>query len=229
MSRKWRGGPGSRRCRAASPPRARPWRRRPDPAHVAGHSRATLSRMPTASSISRSPTISGGRMRSTLSPAVRHKQPLAAQFRDDIAGRHVAADAEQQPGAAQFGEQPRVIRDQLFEPAAQQPRHPLDPLEEAGLQHHVEHGVAARDRHRVAAERRAVRPRDHAGSRLLGRQTRADREPVPERLRDRHDVRRHAGPFMREQLAGAAHAASAPRHRRAAARTRRRSSRRPLR
>src|SRR5262249_36733198 len=41
-----------------------------------GHSSATLCITPSASSISRSPTISGGRMRRTFSPAVRHNRPF---------------------------------------------------------------------------------------------------------------------------------------------------------
>src|SRR4029077_17122366 len=43
--------------------------------HV-GHSAATLCMTPSASSISRSPMISGGAMRSTFSPAVRVNRPF---------------------------------------------------------------------------------------------------------------------------------------------------------
>src|SRR5262249_54482865 len=46
----------------------------------AGHSRATWFITPSASSISRSPTISGGRMRSTLSPAVSVSSPFWRSF-----------------------------------------------------------------------------------------------------------------------------------------------------
>src|SRR5437762_3341960 len=60
---------------------------------------------------------------------------------------------------------------------------------------------------RRAAAGRAGRPGAHADSGLLGRQARADREPVPQGLRDRHNVGRDPGPFMREQFAGAAHPA----------------------
>src|SRR5262249_7223729 len=47
-----------------------------DPGH-AGHAPATLSMMPTASPISASLTTSGGRMRSTFSPAVSASSPFS--------------------------------------------------------------------------------------------------------------------------------------------------------
>ena len=47
----------------------------------------------------------------------------------------------------------------LFE----QQRHLLRVLEKTGLQHDVQHRVRGRNRKRVAAEGRAVRPRRHAG------------------------------------------------------------------
>ena len=47
----------------------------------------------------------------------------------------------------------------------------------------------------------------HAGRSLLGRQAGAQREAAADALGDRHDVGRDAGPFMGEELAGAADAA----------------------
>ena len=79
-------------------------------------------------------------------------------------------------------------------------------LEEAGLQHHVEHRIGRRHRQRIAAEGRAVRARRHAGRGLRRRKARADRKAAAERLGQRHDVGRDAEPLVGEQLAGAAHA-----------------------
>jgi hypothetical protein len=81
-----------------------------------------------------------------------------------------------------------------------------DLVEETRRQHHVEHRVARRAGERVAAISRAMR----AGNQRLGEtflgQNGAEREAAADPFRRRHDVRRDAGPFMREQLAGAAHA-----------------------
>src|SRR6202030_2570098 len=79
--------------------------------------------------------------------------------------------------------------------------------EETGLEHRVENGIASRHRQRVAAKGRSVGPGDHPDRGALGCKTSADREAVPERLRDRHDVRRNALPFMCEELPGAPHTA----------------------
>ncbi len=79
-------------------------------------------------------------------------------------------------------------------------------VEEAGLQHHVEHGIGGSDRQRIAAEGRAVRTGRHAGGGLGGGQHRADRKAAAERLRQRHHVRRHADALVGEEIAGAAHA-----------------------
>src|SRR5215813_852865 len=59
----------------------------------AGHSRATLFMTSSASSMSRSPTISGGRTRSTLSPAVRVNNPFCRNF----AAKSVAGTMQRMP------------------------------------------------------------------------------------------------------------------------------------
>ena len=96
---------------------------RSDPTHVAGHSRATLSRMPRASSISR---LADDQRRQDAQHIVAGGQaradPRRAVSRRNRRPSRLAADAEQQPGAAQFGEQLRVGRDQRLELPAQQPR-----------------------------------------------------------------------------------------------------------
>src|SRR6516165_9849192 len=62
--------------------------------HV-GHSAATLRMTPSASSTSRSPTISGGRMRSTFSPAVRHNRP----FWRSLATKSAAGTTQRMPSS----------------------------------------------------------------------------------------------------------------------------------
>ena len=176
MSRKWRGGSGGA-CRSPIDASSRA-----DASH-AGHSRATLFMMSSASSISRSPTISGGRMRSTLSPAVRVSSPFCAQLGDKIAGRHDAADAEQQARAAQLR---RTAWDRTATSASSRPRSSLaicvDAVEEAGLEHHVEDRIAGRHRQRVAAKGRAVGAGDHARprpARWRGRRRSGSRSRAP--------------------------------------------------
>ena len=88
----------------------------------------------------------------------------------------------------------------------QQQRHLLHVVEEAGLEHDVEHRVRRRDRQRVAAEGRAMRTRRHAGCGFRGREARADRETAAERFRQRHHIRRNADALVGEEIAGAAHA-----------------------
>ena len=160
-------------------PRARPWRRCSDPTYAAGHSRATLSRMPMASSISRSPTISGGRMRSTLSPARQAQQTLAAQFRDDIAGRHDcsgcrAAAPSRAIRRTASGNPRRAFR--AGRAAAARSARPARKsrgssiTSSTALPHATASGLPPKVEPCV--------PGDHAGSGLLGRQTRADREAV---------------------------------------------------
>ena len=80
-------------------------------------------------------------------------------------------------------------------------------VEETRLQHRIEHRIADRHGERIAAEGRAVRAGHHALGGLVGGQERADRKAAADALGDRHYVRRDAGPLVREQLAGAAHAA----------------------
>ena len=120
---------------------------------------------------------------------------------------HDAADAEQQPGTAQLGEQLGIGFDQFVEPAAEQLGRGLDTIEEAGFEHHVENGVAGRHRQRIAAKGRAVGAGDHADRGALGREAGADRKAAAQRLGDRHDVGRDPGPFIGEQPAGPPHAA----------------------
>ncbi len=79
-------------------------------------------------------------------------------------------------------------------------------VEEAGLQHDIEHGIRRGDRQRIAAEGRAVRAGRHAFGRFRRGEARADREAAAERLGQRHHIRRHADALIGEQLAGAAHA-----------------------
>ena len=70
-------------------------------------------------------------------------------------------------------------------------------------EHDVEHGIADRHGERIAAESRAMRARRHALGGLGGGEAGADRKAAAERLGERHDVGRHAGALIGEQLAGA--------------------------
>src|SRR2546423_1598413 len=63
------------------------------------------------------------------------------------------------------------------------------------------------DANGVAAKCEAVHAGTMADGGLRGAWARADRKPAPQALRDRHNVGRDPGPFMREQFAGAAHPA----------------------
>ena len=158
------------------------------------------------------------------------KQTLAAQFRDEIAGRQLDCSGCRADSPSRATRRTVWVgRDQRFEPAPQQPRRPLTRSKKPGSSITSSTALPARHRHRVAAEGRAVGAGDHAAGRLFGRQTGADREPVPERLRHRHDVRRRRPPIHARTAGRCGPCRTAPRHRRAAARTRRRSSRSPFR
>ena len=89
----------------------------------------------------------------------------------------------------------------LGEPLLEQQRHLAHVIEEARLRHLVEHGVAGRDRERIAAEGRAVGAGRHAVGGLGGGQHRADREARAETLGQRHDVGRDAELLVAEHLA----------------------------
>ena len=79
-------------------------------------------------------------------------------------------------------------------------------LEEARLEHNIEHRVCGRDRKRIAAKRRTVRTRRHADGRFAGGQTGAYRKAAAKRFCQRHHIRRDAEALVGKQLAGAAHA-----------------------
>ena len=204
MSRKWRGGPG----RPRRPSIGADLRGRAAP-YAAAIPARPCSMMPSASSISRSPTISGGRMRSTLSPAVRHSSPSAAQLGDEIAGRHDCSGCR----AAGPSRAIRRTASDRPRPALRAAPQQLAPsrstrVEEAGLQHHVEHGVAGRHRQRVAAEGRAVAcPATMPTAAFSVARQAPIGKPFPSALATAMMSGGDPVPFMREQLAGAAHAA----------------------
>ncbi|CDX33909.1 hypothetical protein MPLA_1690011 [Mesorhizobium sp. ORS 3359] len=140
--------------------------------------------------------------------AGRHgKQVLVAQRHVHLGIGHGAFQAEHQAGPPDaFYDLGKFVRD-CRKALLQQQRLALHVLQEAVGQHHVEHGVADRHRQRIAAEGGAVHAGGHAGRRLVRGEAGAHREAAADALGDRHQVRRDAGPFMREQLAGAADAA----------------------
>ena len=124
-----------------------------------------------------------------------------------VAHRRLDLDAGQQAAAAHLLDHVGMLvldaRQLLLEA---QPR-VAHLVEEARLQHGIEHRIADRHGQRIAAVGRAVRAGHHALGRLLGGQEGAERKAAADALGHRHDVGRDAGPFVREQLAGAAHAA----------------------
>ena len=80
-------------------------------------------------------------------------------------------------------------------------------LEEAGLKHDVEHGIADRRGQGIAAEGAAVAAGGHAGRRRLSAEEGADRKAAAQTLGERHGVGLDPGPLIGEELAAAAHAA----------------------
>ena len=169
-------------------------------------------------SSSASVTLSGGSRRTTLSPA-----PTVSSFSrhagvDHVAHRRLDLDAGQQAAAAHLLDDIGVLVLEARQLLLEAQRHGLHVLEEARLQHGLEHGIADRHGQRIAAEGRAVRAGHHALGRLLGGEHGAERKAAADALGDRHHVGRDARPLVREQLAGAAHAASAPRRAPAAGR-----------
>ena len=114
------------------------------------------------------------------------EQLLVAQRVDQIAVRHRPhLQADQQALAAHLRDHRRMPVLDLGEPLLEQQRHLADVIEEAGLEHDVEHGVAGRHRERIAAEGRAVGAGRHALGRLRGGEHRADREAAAEALGER--------------------------------------------
>ncbi len=159
-----------------------------------------------ASPTSASPTMSGGTSRTTFSPAATTSKFSVAAGGDEIRIGHQHADAQEQSLAAHLGDQRRMPVADFREPLLEQEPGLVHALEEALLQHHVEHRIGHRHRQRIAAEGRAVRARGHALGRRFGGQTRADRKAAADALGDRHDVGLDARPLIGEQLADAADA-----------------------
>src|SRR3546814_15852654 len=71
-----------------------------------------------------------------------------------------------------------MVRNQLFERAAQQLAGRLDLVEKAFFEHDVEHRLSRGARERVADIGRSMRADDHPARRLSGRETRAERKRV---------------------------------------------------
>ena len=100
-----------------------------------------------------------------------------------------------------------VIGNQLLERSAQTVAHCVHMLQEARLQHHVEHCLPRRHRQRIAAIGRAVRADDHALGRFLGRKAGTERESAADALGRRQDIGRDAIMLIGPHFAGAAVAA----------------------
>ena len=157
----------------------------------------------TASPISASPTISGGKQPHDVVAGRDGEELLAARRVDEVGVRHMRAQPEHQALAAQLGDHRRMAVHQRREALLQKQAHLPDVIEEARREHDVEDGVADRHGERVAAEGRAMDARGHALGGLGGREARPHRETAADALGDRHDVGLDAAPLMREQPAGA--------------------------
>ena len=126
--------------------------------------------------------ISGGRRRTTLSPA-----PMTSSFCARAAATNsvlgsTSAQAHHEALAAHIGDDARMAVLQLGEPLLEQQALALDLLQEAGLQDHVEHRVAHRHGERVAAEGGAVGADRHALGGLGRGEAGAHREAAADAL-----------------------------------------------
>src|SRR3546814_9655692 len=96
-----------------------------------------------------------------------------------------------------------MVRNQLFERAAQPLARRLDLVEKAVFEYDVEHRLSGGARERVAAIGRSVGADDHAPRRLFGGETGAHGETAADALGARHDVGGDAEMLIGIQMAGA--------------------------
>ncbi len=150
--------------------------------------------------------IRAGKMRTTFSPAGGTRSAQRLQLVHHVAHRHRrgALQALQEAHAALLDEHLGVLLAEFLELALQVLAALAHAVDEARLQQDVEHRVGDAGGQRIAAIGRAVRARDHADRRLLGRHEGADREAAAHALGDRRDIGLHARPVVAPQLAGAA-------------------------
>src|SRR3546814_7191691 len=89
-------------------------------------------------------------------------------MRDEGAAVRIELEPEHQADAAHAVEQMVMVRNQLFERAAQPLARRLDLVEKAVFEYDVEHRLSGGARERVAAIGRSVGADDHAPRRLFG-------------------------------------------------------------
>ena len=159
-----------------------------------------------ASAISGSSMISGGSMRTTLSPAAAASSFSARSASTSSPFGHDGDEAEQQAFAAHLGDDAGVAVLDLGEALAKQDRAAVDLVEKRRREHQVEHRIADRHGQRIGAEGRAMGAGGHALAGLRGGEAGADRKPAAQRLGDAHHVGRHAAALIGEEAAGAADA-----------------------
>ena len=134
--------------------------------HQGGEKRTTSSPAPTTSRC-------WSRIAATIAASGQRRRPsisLAAHLLEDLRMRSTTA-------AASFCFS--------FRPASRTPF-----SEEAGFQHHVEHGVAGSHGEQAAAVGRTVGAESHAGRRRLGRRGERRAKPPPMPIAGRENVRR---------------------------------------
>ena len=156
--------------------------------------RSTSRRSSIARSASSAEIVSGGVIRSAVSPAVPTSRPCSSAARATGTRRAAELDREQEAGAAHAVE------------GGFEPRADLAHVREQLVVDRVDDGAGGRARDRVAAEGRGVVAGDEAARRAVGDEQRADRQAVREALRERDRVGADAGALPGEELAGAADA-----------------------
>ena len=124
-------------------------------------------------------TTSGGKTRTTLSPAGMTSSFRSSAASAKVGRRDLQLEADHQPLAADLLDHGAVAILELREPLAHVETEPGDPLEEARREDDVEGGVADRHRQRIAAERRPV----DADGQARARRPRSPDTPTSESLR----------------------------------------------
>ena len=173
----------------------------------------------SASSISSAVTISGGSSRTVVGPVALSTSRSSSSARRTRPGASVGVERDHQPAPAHVAARPAAPRSRS---RSRSPSSRTRASSAGSSARRRRRCAAARDE-RAAGERRAVVARlEDVGEPLAGHE-RADRQAAAERLRGRERVGHDARLLVRPQRAGAPHAASGSRRRRA----RRRRGRRP--
>src|SRR5262249_14333432 len=135
------------------------------------------------------------------------EQPGCTQPVHHLGVRRHALDPEHQPGPADIDQHARMPLHQRLETGAQYAAYALDIGQETVGEQDIEHGVAAAHGQRTAAEGAAGAAGGARTGRLSLGEACTDGEAAADAGCRGNDVRLDAGPLVREEPAGAAHAA----------------------